>query len=158
MPLPGYSRLVAVTSNPAALGEIGMDASGRLCYYNGSRLVPIPDEIESNTFTYQGKLAVATGVSRWYIEAACTWQSGRLAVNTAPSGSSVIVDVLKNGSTIFTTSANKPTLAAGAFSQLSATPDLPNFSAGDYLQISITTIDSGATASDLTYTPRLRRT
>lgn len=50
---------------------------------------------------------------------------------SAPTGSSMIVDVNKNGSTIFTTPANRPTILAGSLDDLSSIPDTTTFVQND---------------------------
>jgi hypothetical protein len=46
------------------------------------------------------------------------------SVYTAPTVSAIIVDINKNGTTIFTTQGNRPTIAAGTLDDLSSTPDV----------------------------------
>ena len=44
-------------------------------------------------------------------------------VDTPPTVSSIIIDINKNGTTIFTTQANRPTIGAGTNDDLSSVPD-----------------------------------
>jgi len=73
-----------------------------------------------------------------------------LACNTAPTGQAIIVDVLKNGTTIFTTSGHRPQIAASAFSGSSTSVDVPALANGDYLQFQVAQIGSTIAGSDLT--------
>jgi hypothetical protein len=71
-------------------------------------------------------------------------------VGTAPTGSSLICDVLKNGVSIFTTTANRPTIAAGTFQSTTyPRPDSPLLSQGDKLELSVVQIGSTVAGSDL---------
>lgn len=55
-------------------------------------------------------------------------------VDTAPTGSTAIFDVNKNGTSIFaTTPANRPTVAISGFAATSGAPDTKYMAAGDYL-------------------------
>ena len=98
-------------------------------------------------FPIDGTLAVTTGaavsflvtkditINFWYIMA--------MELGTA---SSTIVDVNKNGTTIFTTQANRPTLAFndGNGWAVSGTPDFVDFVEGDIISIDIDQIATGA--------------
>ncbi len=102
-------------------------------------------------FFKQGPLSVSTGVSRFYADDYYYLSSVRASVNTAPQGASLIVDVFKNGSTIFTTTGNRPTITAGSFTATSAAPpDLLFLQPGDYLTINVVQVGSTAQGQDLT--------
>lgn len=71
-------------------------------------------------------------------------------VGTTSAGSSIIVDINKNGTTIFTTQANRPTIAAAAVTAtLAGTPEILTFAAGDLLSVDIDQIGSGTAGSNL---------
>lgn len=114
--------------------------------------------IEVYTFSAVGTLVVGTGKSRIYLEGNYTVETVRIAVNTAPTGSTVLVDVNKNGTTLYTTQANRPSIAISGFSATSNSPDVTTFVAGDYLTADVDQIGSTIAGSDLTVTVRLRRT
>lgn len=101
-------------------------------------------------FTRPGSLAVEAGVARLPLPAAAAIVSVIAMVNTAPTGASVIVDVLKNGTTVFTTQANRPTIAASANASGAALPDVTSLAIGDYLQVNISQIGSIVAGADLT--------
>lgn len=71
-----------------------------------------------------------------------------LFIGTSPVGSALIVDIKKNGTTIFPTTA-KPQIAAGASSG-SAVPDTTAWADGEYLTIDVTQVGSTTPGSDLT--------
>ena len=67
----------------------------------------------------------------------------KVYADTAPTGATLIVDVNKNGTTIFTTQANRPTIADGGNADDSGTPDVTAAAAGDRLSYDIDQIGSG---------------
>jgi hypothetical protein len=98
-------------------------------------------------------LTVDTGLSRWYNRTGATltivgvW----LSAGVAPTGAPILVDVNKNGTTIFTTQANRPTVAATTNGgTISATPNVTAFAQGDYLTIDIDQIGSTIAGGYLT--------
>ncbi len=104
-------------------------------------------------FSYPGALTEAPGTSRLVFPAAATLVGIRMACNTAPVGENLICDVHKNGTTIFTTQGNRPTIIDGAYATAaSAVPDVTAVAAGDYLTVDIDNIGSGTAGSDLTLT------
>lgn len=70
-------------------------------------------------------------------------------VNTAPTGASLIVDVNKNGTTLFTTQASRPTIAASAFVSSTTAPDVTTVAAGDYITVDVDQVGSTVAGSDL---------
>lgn len=94
------------------------------------------------TFSIPGTLVVGTGVARLYFPRACTIINVLASAGTAPTGASLIIDVNKNGTTIFTTQGNRPTIAAGTNSDTSSVPDVTSIAAGDYLTVDIDQIGS----------------
>lgn len=101
------------------------------------------------TFCVPGALTAGTGTMRWYMDATKTISNVLVSVGTAPTGASLIVDVNKNGTTIFSTQANRPTITATNFYDLSSTPDVTSLASGDYLTIDIDQIGSTVAGSDL---------
>lgn len=94
------------------------------------------------TFTIPGTLTTGAKNVRFYVEASRTISNVVASVSTAPTGASVIFDVNKNGTTIFTTQANRPTIAASGFYDGSSVPDVASLSAGDYLTIDVDQVGS----------------
>lgn len=74
----------------------------------------------------------------------------KLYARTAPVGAALIVDVNKDGTTIFTTQGNRPSIADGANTGDSGTPDVTTLSEGDRLDVDIDQVGSGTAGSDLT--------
>jgi hypothetical protein len=113
--------------------------------------------IEPYVMAVTGTLTVATGKSRIYLEGNYVVETIRASVNTAPTGASIIVDVNKNGTTLFTTQSARPTIAASGFTA-TGTPAVTTFAAGDYMTVDVDQIGSTVAGADLTVTIRLRKT
>jgi hypothetical protein len=101
-------------------------------------------------------LAVGTGAQRFYAPYACTIVQVRASVVTAPTGASLIVDVNKNGVTIFGTQSARPTIAASSLTAVSGTPTVTTLAAGDYLTVDIDQIGSTVAGGYLTVTVTVR--
>lgn len=99
-------------------------------------------------FSRSGELEVVTGSHRLPIVAPGRIIAVRADVNVAPTGASVIVDVNKNGTTIFPTTT-KPTIAAGQNMSGQSIPDITRIVSGDYLTIDIDQIGSTLPGEDL---------
>jgi hypothetical protein len=112
----------------------------------------VPAQQETWPFYYTGLLVVTTGTQRLTAERNLTILSVRATVGSAPAGSSIIVDVKKNGTTIFTDTAHRPTIAAGSNTALVTTIDVPSLNTGDYLTVDIVQVGSTTAGSDLTVT------
>jgi len=110
------------------------------------------DVAKQHTFvyTYPGTLAVNNTGPRIPIPAlGFEIENVAIQVRTAPTGASLIVDVNKNGSTIFTT--GKPTIAASDTQDLTSTPTTnPTVCVtGDYLTVDIDQVGSTVAGADL---------
>lgn len=121
--------------------------------------VPIDLSVEVLAFSSAGALTASTGVSRFPIAGGnFTILSVAAMVNTAPTGASVIVDVKKNGTTIFGTSANRPTIAIGATSATVGAFSVTTATTGDYFSVDVAQIGSTVAGSDLVVAIRMQRT
>lgn len=80
-------------------------------------------------------------------------KSIRAMVGTAPTGAAIIIDIHKNGTTIFTTQGNRPTIAIAAFDSGEVTNmDVTTLAKGDYLTLDIDQIGSTIAGKDLVVT------
>lgn len=115
---------------------------------------------EPISFSKGGVLtAPYTSPFRYYIDGDWTITKVRAGVGTAPTGATLNVDVLKNGTTIFTTQTRQPRIAISAFSALNtSTIEVPTLTTGDYLQIALDQVGSTIAGSDLTVAVWLART
>ncbi len=104
--------------------------------------------------TLSGTLSVGSGVLRFYNRSGngVTIGEVHLAVGTAPLGAALIVDVHKNGTTIFTSQTTRPQVAAGANAGYSSTVEQPTWAAGEYLTIDVDQVGSSTAGADLVVT------
>jgi hypothetical protein len=101
------------------------------------------------TFAQSGTLTTGVGASRWIAPFACTVRQVYASVGTAPTGAAILVDVNKNGTTIFTTQSNRPTIAVSTNSDESGTPEVTALAAGDYLTVDIDQVGSTIAGANL---------
>jgi hypothetical protein len=100
-------------------------------------------------FFKTGTLEVTTGASKFPALFDMTLVGVRAAVGTAPTGADLIVDVNLNGTTVYTTQANRPTISDGSTSSTETVPDVTAVAAGDLLSVDIDQIGSSAAGADL---------
>jgi hypothetical protein len=107
--------------------------------------------ITTLTFAVVGTLATGTDKAPTIL-APCTLTitKVKLVVKTAPTGAAIIVDVNKNGTTIFTTQANRPQIAISATTGDSGTPDVTALAETDKLTIDLDQVGSTVAGADLT--------
>ena len=90
-----------------------------------------------------GNASAAADKNYWLVPVACTVTDVRAYANTAPTTQSLIVDVNKNGTTLFTTQGNRPTIAAAGNASTTTLPDVTSLAAGDRLSYDIDQVGSG---------------
>ena len=113
---------------------------------------------EAYTFSVAGDLTTKTGAHRIYLEGDYAIESVRASVGTPSSGTNVIVDINRNGSTIYGTQANRPSIATASYTALGGAYSNGVFSANDYLMVDVDQVGSVAAGADLTVVIRLRKT
>lgn len=105
----------------------------------------IPSDV---VFTIPSTLTTGAKPVRIYIENLRTIANVVASVSTAPTGASVIFDVNKNGTTIFTTQANRPTITASSHFDAISIPAVTSIGNGDYLTIDVDQVGSTIPGSD----------
>src|SRR5262245_24405037 len=78
-----------------------------------------------------------------------TIQGAWISAGTPPTGADIIVDVNKNGTTIFITQGNRPRVLGGTNGGTLSTPDDQSFADGDYLTIDVDQIGSVTPGADV---------
>jgi hypothetical protein len=105
------------------------------------------------TYSISDALTVAAGTHRipWY---GGSKNIARVAVQvgTAPTGAALVLDVNKNGSTIWSTQGNRVSVSAASNSATTTTFNTTALADGDYLTIDVDQIGSSVAGSDLTVT------
>lgn len=116
-------------------------------------LVPV-NELPAGTsdaaivaFSLNGDLAIGQGTKRFYLPTNATIQSVEVALATTPDTTAVIVDANKNGTTLFSTQANRPTVSPGSYHSGLKVPNVTSVSLGDYLTFDVDQIGSVGTGT-----------
>jgi hypothetical protein len=106
----------------------------------------------NQTFTVFIAGAQTTGALKWQgiLPFAGTITDVRAYLNTAPTGATFIVDLLKNAVSLYTTTANRPTVAISGNASTTLLPDTVAVAVGDRLSVSILQIGATIAGSDLT--------
>jgi len=101
------------------------------------------------TLTYPGTLTVGVGISRFYMPVAGTITKIIASVGTAPTGLPIIIDILKNGTTIYSTNpGNRPTIAVSTNVVFPTNPDTTAFAANDYFTVQIVQVGTTTAGTD----------
>ena len=122
--------------------------------------IPWSDEVPSGSagnvkttlsFAVVGTLATGTDKAPTIV-APCTLTivKVKVVVKTAPTGATLIVDVNKNGTTIFTTQGGRPSIAIGDTTDDSDTPDVTALAETDKITVDIDQVGSTVAGADLT--------
>lgn len=112
---------------------------------------PIPYVVPP--FNVPGTVAVAVGTATFYNDSGRTLTilAVRTSVGTAPTGASLIVDINVNGTTIFTTQSNRPTITAGTKTSGKVTNmDVTTIADGQAFTVDVDQVGSSVPGSDLT--------
>jgi hypothetical protein len=126
--------------------------SGDGTNWTGWHLTPAAP-VDQVAYSVSGTLVAGAGGFRLYNDSgfARTITTVRASVGTAPTGASILVDVHKNGTTIFTTQGDRPTIAVSTNTD-TATPNVTSWANGDYLTVDVDQIGSTIAGADLTVT------
>jgi hypothetical protein len=100
-------------------------------------------EVKQVVYSFEGTAIVAESPIRIYnFLPGKTITAVYVSVGTAPTGASLIVDIHKNGTTIFTNQSHRPTITAGNFYGVSSSVDVPSWNTNDYLTAFIDQVGS----------------
>lgn len=119
------------------------DSGGTVTRYSPAGLI-IP-------YSISGPLEVGEGTLRLYNDTGQPWTiiAVRASVATAPAGSAVVIDVHKNGTSIFADPSGQPTIpASGTTHKVTSFAD-PVVADGDYLTVDIDAVGSSDPGEDL---------
>jgi hypothetical protein len=144
--------LVASAADTAEKVPIGTDGQALVADSSTTSGIAWATKTSTATFMFSkvGDLAVASGKGRLKVPTAITIVDVTATCDTAPAGANAIFNVHKNGTTIFTTQANRPTVAAGSQDGSAATPNVTTVAAGDVLTVDIDQIGSSTAGADAT--------
>lgn len=111
--------------------------------------VPGPRGDTMAVLTIPDTLQVMLGEARFYFTRTVSIVRVTISSSDAPAGSPIIADVNKNGTTIFTTQPNRPTIPIGQFVDITSVPDVTAAVSGDYLTVDVDQIGSVTAGKNL---------
>jgi hypothetical protein len=142
-PIQTITTLGGLTATNLGNGVWRLDASGIG--------IGTGDKPQETVFYYGGNLQLGSDTGgKW-----TAWEDAqiigvRLTANTAPVGGPVVMDVKKDGVSIYTTTANRPTLLEGETEQLVALPDDVDILQGEKITVDIVNIGTTTPGADVT--------
>lgn len=109
----------------------------------GFKWVDLLEEIVS--YEEANPLATFVGHMRYRLNVNGTFVEYRITTkdDSPPAGQAIIADLNLNGTTVFTTQANRPQIATGQITGSTTTFDVADFSAGDYVTFDCDQVGSG---------------
>lgn len=115
------------------------------------------DALESRVFSRPGMLAVGEGETELPMEDSYEIVSVGVYAKTVPVGSSAVLDVKKNGASIYGTPANRPTISAGSHSATIGAHSVLDLAPGDTLRVDTVSVGATTAGGDVSVSVRLRR-
>jgi len=116
----------------------------------------MPDTRNLLKFEVLGALATGTLLDQAVLPFNGEIVNAAAQVTIAGATTNIVCDLLKNGVSIYTTAANRPTVLAGALISSAANqalrPDVTKFVVGDVLSLSLTSVGTTTTGSNLDVT------
>ena len=104
------------------------------------------------TFSLAGAVTTGVGAFRVYNDTGdtLTIRSVRASVGTAPTGATLIVDVNVDGTTIFSTQSNRPTIAISGNTNKTTGMSTTTIADGSYFTVDVDQVGSTVAGSNLT--------
>lgn len=124
--------------------DVGADAAGSALAASRRTLVFTDD---------RNVITTGAGDARFYNREGTTLTivGAWVSAGIVPTSAAILIDVNLNGTTIYSTQGNRPTVAAGTNGGgLSATPDVTAFAQGDYLTVDIDQVGSAIAGGRIT--------
>lgn len=113
------------------------------------------DQVIHRDFTRAGTLKVSHGLLRWYNDTgrALTLIGVRMSVGVPSSGADVVIDINRNGTSVFSSSADRPRTKAGANTSLVQAPRANSaINPRDFVTVDIDQVGTTRIGSDLMVT------
>lgn len=121
----------------------------------GDTIITNAPACEPYLVSRNGNLTVVTGILEVVMSTSYDLVSIKARVVTPSSGTSIILNVNKNGASIFSNPAHRPTITAGGHNSATTVPTL-TFATNDYLSVDIDQVGSGTAGADLVVVIRVR--
>ncbi len=120
--------------------------------------LPVDASWENIAFSKGGVLTTGVGTFRFPIKGGTfTIQTVAAMLGTGPGDGSILLDVNKNGTTIYGTQGNRPTFFIFQTSAQVLAHSVTTVTTGDYLTVDIDQVDTSGAAANLVVAVRLQR-
>lgn len=138
-------------STPAKVGDIYIDvtsdvpymATGSASSADWTSLTPATiTQHHYDTVTFPDTVAQADTASAWRCPTTGTLVEAIIWCDTAPATTTIILDLLKNGTTVFTGGTQRPVIAVSGTDDVSGAPSLTSMAAADLFQWSVTQLNA----------------
>lgn len=123
----------------------------------GANIALNPNEYQVLAHYIAGVQTAAAKKVSFLVPFAATIADVRAYLDTAPTGAAFVLDVNINGTTVFTTQGNRPTIAIAGNASTTTLPDVVSVAAGDRITVDVDVIGSGTAGSDLSIAISLKR-
>lgn len=131
-----------------AAGEFGFCTDTKELYIGDGVTNHLTGKAVSGITFNLGLATVGTKLAQALIPGTFTISTVILWGDNVPTGADLIVDINKNGTTIFTTQANRPKISAGSNSGESGTPNITSINKGDRLSVDTDQVGSTIPGGD----------
>jgi Major tropism determinant N-terminal domain len=138
--------LAGTAVQPGSLAAVATSGA----YADLSGRPTIPPKKHYYPFHIQGNLAAGSGLALLPMMAPGNITGYRFKAVTAPVGGSAVLDWKINGTTAFTTTGNRPTMATGQTTTTTTLPNVTSVSAGDYVSLDCISSAGSPVAADVT--------
>jgi hypothetical protein len=140
-----YGIIAAGTTATGAHQTISPGTSGQVLRSNGASALATFQALtitNREVVTFPSAVAQGDNASAWVCPATGTLVSVDIWCDTAPVTAAVTVDLHKNGTTVFTTQGNRPSIATSATTDTSGTVEVTPMTAGDKFQFQIDSLNA----------------
>lgn len=154
VPTGGISPItngIVVNGGPSTIALNGM------CVDDSAATTPYYQMLHQSVISVGGTLTVASDNLRIPFREDAVILFATAMVDSYTSGADILVDVNKNGTTIFTTQANRIKIPDNQRESSHAYPDVTTMAPGDYLTIDVDQVGSTLPGGDLTVLIQWRR-
>jgi hypothetical protein len=150
----GWTKISKTGSLLSDLDDVSASAptTNQVLQWSGSTWQPGTVQV-NRAFAWYVSGTLTTGTNfgpRYVVPQSMTIVKCWLIARTGPSSQAILIDINKNGSTIWSSQGNRGTIASGATTGNTTTFNTTALSAGDYLDFDIDQVGSGTAGVDLT--------
>ena len=116
------------------------------------KLSKTPKETKSISFYIDGILEAGSNVMSVINPYNLKITNVYISTDTPPTGANIILDINKNGESIYTTQSNRPSILVNTTTPTTALPDVTNINVGDKISLDIDQTGSTVAGENLSVT------